>query len=81
MALLATGVSTALPCEPAAGPGLCGDPKLLPVVPCRRAFEVLGPGDPPVPLIVLPFDNVDPDAPDVPDDPAVCARAKEHAAR
>ena len=31
---------------------------MFPVVPWFRAFEVFGPGDPPVPLIVLPFDNV-----------------------
>jgi hypothetical protein len=77
VALFAAGVSTALPCDVAAGPvpGAFGAPKLLPRLPWRRAFEVLGPGDPPVPLMVLPFDNVDPDVPDVPDDPALCARA------
>ena len=82
---MAAGVLTALPGE-AAGPpalGVCDVPMLLPFVPFLRALEVLGPGDPPVPLMVLPFDSVDPDdAPDVPPpDDAVCARATEQAPR
>ena len=39
---------------------------MFPVVPWFRAFEVFGPGDPPVPLIVLPFDNVLPAWPPAP---------------
>ena len=81
MAAFAAGVSTALPCDAGAEPAplVCGAPRLLPVVPLLRAFAVLGPGDPPVPLIVLPFESVDPD-PLAPDDPAdvtpeLCARA------
>ena len=74
VAALAAGVSTALPCE-AAAPGaapVCGTPMLFPVVPWPRAFEVLVPGDPPVPLMVSPFDSVDPPAEPVApaDDPA-----------
>jgi hypothetical protein len=49
-----------------------------------RAFDVLDPGDPPVPLIVLPFDSVEPAvAPLAPaDDPAelppeTCAKPNE----
>jgi len=58
VAAFAAGVSTALPCDAGAEPAplVCGAPRLLPVVPLLRAFAVLGPGDPPVPLIVLPFD-------------------------
>jgi hypothetical protein len=41
---------------------------VCPVVPWFRAFEVLGPGDPPVPLIVLPFDSVLPPWPPAPVD-------------
>ena len=29
---------------------VCGAPRLFPVVPWLRAFEVFGPGDPPAPL-------------------------------
>jgi len=79
-ALLAAGVSTALPCVAADGTlSVRGAPKFVPVVPLFKAFAVLGPGDPPVPLIVLPFESVDP-APAAPDDPAealpaeLCAR-------
>ena len=69
MALLAAGVSTALPCEAGAPCALpvCGAPILLPEVPLFRAFAVLGPGDPPVPLIELPFESVEPDAPPAPE--------------
>ena len=62
-------------------PLVCGAPRLLPVVPLPRAFAVLGPGEPPVPLMVLPFESVEPAAPPAPaDDPAddpleLCARA------
>lgn len=82
---MAAGVLTALPGDAAGLPalGVCEVPRLLPVVRFLRALEVWGPGAPPVPLIVLPFDSVDPDdAPDVPppDDP-VCARATEQAPR
>jgi hypothetical protein len=92
VALLAAGVSTALPCDDGAGPAppVCGAPRLLPVVPRLRAFAVLGPGDPPVPLIVLPFESDDPAAPPAPvapvDEPAevapeLCARAHVQAPR
>ena len=69
MAAFAAGVSTALPCDAGAEPAplVCGAPRLLPVVPLPRAFAVFGPGDPPVPLIVLPLESVDP-APLAPDD-------------
>jgi len=74
VAAFAAGVSTALPCDagPELAPLVCGAPRLLPVVPLPRAFAVLGPGDPPVPLIVLPFESVDPD----PTLPVGDARAK-----
>jgi hypothetical protein len=77
VALFAAGASMELPGDAAAGPvsAVWGAPKLLPVVPWRRALEVLGPGDPPVPLRVLPFDSVHPDGPEVPDDPVLCASA------
>ena len=67
-----------MPCVPAAGPEalFCGVPRLFPVVPWLRAFEVLGPGDPPVPLIVLRFERVEPVAPLAPVDPLeFCAKA------
>lgn len=74
MALFAAGVSTALPDDAGAvgpAPPVCGAPRLLPVVPCRRAFDVLGPGEPPVPFKVVPFESVEPAAPLEPvDDPA-----------
>jgi hypothetical protein len=57
---------------------------LLPVVPRFNAFEVFGPGDPPVPLIVFPFDRVEPAAAPAPvDEPAVevCAQASAHVPR
>lgn len=38
-------------------------PRLFPVVPWFNASDVLEPGDPPVPLIVLPFESVLPAAP------------------
>jgi hypothetical protein len=77
IALLAAGVLTALPCVAADGAlSVRGVPRFAPVVPLVSAFAVLGPGDPPVPLIVVPFESVDP-APAAPDDPPpaeVCAR-------
>jgi hypothetical protein len=59
---------------------------LLPVVPRFNAFDVFGPGDPPVPLIVFPFESVEPEAPAAPVDPAelpveVCATVSEHVAK
>ena len=54
-ALLAAGVFTAFPDDP----GLfvlglvCIAPILVPVVPPFNALDVLGPGDPPVPLTML----------------------------
>jgi hypothetical protein len=59
---------------------VCGTPRLLPVVPLPRAFAVLGPGDPPVLLMVLPFESVERPAPVAADDdpdvpPELCARA------
>jgi hypothetical protein len=60
--------------------GLC-----FTVVPWLREFAVLGPGDPPVPLMVLPFESVDPAVPPAPAAPPVdvapelCARAQEQA--
>jgi hypothetical protein len=69
-------------------------PRLLPVVPWFNAFEVLAPGPPPVPLIVLPLDSVVPpvappdaapeaapalDAPPAAP-PALCANANEQLA-
>lgn len=88
VALCAAGVSTALPCVPAAGPDmlLFGNArKLFPVVPWLSALDVLGPGDPPVPLIVLPFESLVPATPPAPIDPAelpeaVWADAGDHAA-
>ena len=80
VAALAAGVFTALLCDAAApGVSLDGAPMLFPVVPRFSAFEVLGPGAPPVPLIVLPFESV-PEAPlvpaDVPPEPLeLCATA------
>ena len=63
-------------------PLVCGVPMLLPVGPWVGAFEVLGLGDPPVPLTALPFESMDPPAvpPPPTDDPAapppeVCAIA------
>ena len=67
-----------MPCVPAAGTAapFCGVPMLFPVVPWLRAFDVLGPGDPPVPLIVPPFESVEPVAPLAPGDPPeFCAKA------
>jgi hypothetical protein len=60
-AWFAAGVLTAFPVDaaPCAAFGaVVVAPRLLPVVPWLRAFEVLGPGPPPVPLRVLPFDRV-----------------------
>jgi hypothetical protein len=56
---------------------------LLPIVPRFNAF---GPGDPPVPLIVLPFESVEPEAPAAPVGPAelpveVCATVSEQVAK
>lgn len=88
VAALAAGVSTALPCEAgAAAPALaCGASILLPAVPRFKAFEVFGPGDPPVPLIVFPLERVEPAAPAAPVDPAeppvaVCAKENEQVAK
>ena len=67
-----------MPCVPAAGPEgpVCSVPRLFPVVPWLRAFEVWGPGDPPVPLIVFPLESVEPVAPLAPVDPLeFCAKA------
>jgi hypothetical protein len=83
-ALFAAGVFTAFP-EDAGVLGLglvCVAPRLFPVVPWFRAFEVFGPGVPPVPLIVLPFESVLPAAPAAPVEPPgapalVCAWANE----
>lgn len=81
MAALAAGVFTALLCDAAAPePSLDGTPILFPVVPRFSAFDVLGPGAPPVPLIVLPFESVFPEVPlvpaDVPPEPLeLCATA------
>jgi len=59
-AAIAAGVLTAFPEDEGL---VCGDPKLFPDVPWLRAFEVLDPGAPPVPLMVLPFETVDLRAP------------------
>lgn len=81
VAAFAAGVFTALLCDAAAPErSLDGTPILFPVVPRFSAFDVLGPGAPPVPLIVLPFESVLPEAPLVPaDDPPepleLCATA------
>src|SRR3954468_9164994 len=84
VAAFAAGVSTALPCETGAVPAapVCGTPMLLPVVPRFSASDVFGPGDPPVPLMVVPFERVEPAAapPPVPVEPAalpaeLCAKA------
>ena len=65
VAPLAAGVLTAFPAG--AGAWLVGVvPMLLPVVPWLRALLVFGPGEPPVPLIVWPFDNVPPGEPPAP---------------
>jgi hypothetical protein len=56
-ALFAAGVFTAADDgEPVPGLVWFG-PRLFPVVPWFRAFDVFGPGEPPVPLIVLPFES------------------------
>ena len=85
IALLAVGVLTALPCVAADGAStVWGAPKFVPVVPLVSAFAVLGPGDPPVPLMVLPFESVDPPAPDDPAEPPpaeLCARVQEQVPR
>jgi len=87
MALLAAGVLTALPCV-AEDEALSarGVPRFVAVVPLLRAFAVFGPGDPPVPLMVLPFESVDPPppAPGVPAEapPAeLCASEQEQVPR
>jgi len=67
---------------------------LLPVVPGLSALLVFGPGEPPVPLIVCPFEKVPPAAPPEPaeavplvvelppvDPPAVCANPSEELPR
>src|ERR1700759_4280166 len=86
-ALLAAGVFTAGDGDDAV-PGAVGlAPRLFPVVPWLSALDVLEPGEPPVPLIVLPVDRVPPVAPPAPLElapalppalpPEVWARAKE----
>jgi hypothetical protein len=62
-ALFAAGVFTAADDDEPV-PGLVGfAPRLFPVVPWFRALDVLEPGAPPVPLIVLPFERVLPAEP------------------
>jgi hypothetical protein len=88
-ALLAAGVFTAGDGDdPVPGP-VWFAPRLFPVVPWFRALEVLEPGEPPVPLIVLPFESVFPaeplPAPELAAPPAappelppeLCARVKD----
>ena len=81
VAALAAGVLTPRLCDAAAPElSLDGTPMLFAVVPRFSAFDVLGPGAPPVPLIVLPFESVVPEVPLVPaDDPPepleLCASA------
>jgi hypothetical protein len=90
VALFAAGVSTALPCEAAPCVAEVAAPILLPVVPWFSALLVLGPGEPPVPLMVCPLERVPPAAPPEPvvavplaaalpplDPPAICAKASE----
>jgi hypothetical protein len=81
----AAGVLTAFP-EDKPGLGLVWvAPRLFPDVPWFIAFDVLDPGDPPVPLIVLPLEGVLPAVEPEPPDPAeleapellLCARANE----
>jgi hypothetical protein len=64
-ALFAAGVSTAADGELVLGL-VPPPPRLFPVVPWLRALEVLGPGEPPVPLMVVPFDRAVPAAPPAP---------------
>lgn len=62
-ALFAAGVFTAAD-DGAPAPGLVGlMPRLFPVVPWFKALDVFEPGEPPVPLMVLPFESVLPAAP------------------
>ena len=88
-ALLAAGVFTAGDGDdPVPGP-VWFAPRLFPVVPWFSAFDVLEPGEPPVPLIVLPFESVFPAeplaAPELAAPPAappelppeLCARVKD----
>jgi hypothetical protein len=86
IALFAAGVLTEGDGDERAVFELAGfEPKLFPVVPWFSALDVLGPGDPPVPLIVLPFDNVFPLEPPAPlaleaplaPPPELCPSAKE----
>jgi hypothetical protein len=54
-----------------AGPGLVWfAPRLFPVVPWFKALDILGPGEPPVPFMVLPFESVVPAGPPPPVEPA-----------
>ena len=95
-AWFAAGVLTAFPVDAAlcaAVGAVVAAPRLLPVVPWLREFEVLAPGPPPVPLMVLPFERVLPVEPvelpvaaptlDAPAElppaaaPALCASAPE----
>jgi hypothetical protein len=88
-ALLAAGVFTAGDGDdPVPGP-VWFAPRLFPVVPWFRALDVFEPGEPPVPLIVLPFESVFPaeplPAPELAAPPAappelppeLCARVKD----
>lgn len=72
-----------------AGIGLCR-PEVIPRRPVIHAFDALDPGDPPVPLMVLPLESVFPApdpvepappmpaaAPEAPELPPLCASAKE----
>jgi hypothetical protein len=57
----AVGVVTEFPGDEAGAFGVVGvAPRLFPVVPWLNALDVLFPGEPPVPLIVLPFESVFP---------------------
>jgi hypothetical protein len=57
-ALLAAGVFTAGDGDEPAPEFVCGARRLFPVVPWFKALDVLDPGEPPVPFIVLPFESV-----------------------
>jgi hypothetical protein len=88
-ALLAVGVFTAGDGDDAVPGPVWFAPRLFPVVPWFRALDVLEPGEPPVPLIVLPFESVFPaeplPAPELAAPPAappelppeLCARVKD----
>jgi hypothetical protein len=72
-ALLAAGVSTALPEDDGVlVPGLvCGAPIVFPEEPRLRALAVLGVFEPPVPFAVLPPEIEPADEPPVEDPPDV----------